>query len=110
MKDGSAQAARDSKAFLEQVVGTFVIVPLFVYLLDVPSHGIEVSTALPPPGKSALQLAAMLLGCDFCWCHRLQSPSFYYHLPPMHPRYRDAAVTSYLVSEGLSVTLRSHTS
>ena len=88
-----ANQSLNQAAIGEQVLGTVVIVPLIVYLLYpvLKQLGVEICDVAPPPlPRQLLEMAGMVVGCDFLfyWTHRaLHQPPFCKPLPaPVEPR------------------------
>lgn len=93
-----ANQSLNKAAIGEQVLGTVVVVPLIVYLLypALKQLGIEVCDKAPPPlARQLLEMAGMVVGCDFLfyWTHRaLHQPPFYRLLHKKHHEFRATTV------------------
>uniref|UniRef100_A0A7S4DRB0 Fatty acid hydroxylase domain-containing protein n=2 Tax=Lotharella globosa TaxID=91324 RepID=A0A7S4DRB0_9EUKA len=84
--------SRDWDALIEQIFGTILLVPLFVYLIF-PSFslvGISLAKASPSMPEMLTHVALMIIGCDFLfyWFHRAFHHPWLYRFHKKHHEYQ----------------------
>jgi hypothetical protein len=69
-----SNVARDNQAIIEQILGTFIFVPLAIYFgYPFLVSRIQVGGDAPGYAQMGLEVVLMIIGCDamFYWVHRL---------------------------------------
>ncbi|GAB5354828.1 hypothetical protein AAMO2058_000152800 [Amorphochlora amoebiformis] len=83
---------RDRWAIFEQVLGTVLFVPMFIYLVFpyMQLAGVEIATEIPGIRKLSLDIVIMILGCDtlFYWIHRGFHHPLLYRFHKKHHEYK----------------------